>query len=162
MFFVVRYKKWRKLYQISHRMFMLRNQFQGSMFLIFWGKHSITSNCHISPSCSFTHKGHSTSMPIHTVFWLAKSSLKGPCVEWWSCMALRLVRTVSQARIWKDYLCMVTLNNWTKSTIESITRITRCIVFTWQHCKQLQEAVQIEKMISIECKWFAADPKSYS
>ena len=163
-FFVVRYKKWRKLYQISHKVFVFRNQFQRSMFLIFWGKHSITSNCHISPSCSFTHKGHSTSMPIHKVFWLAKKLSQRSLllfiyiyIEWsgsnlfaWHC---GLVSTMSQARIWKDYLCMVTLNNWTKSTVESITRFSRCIVFTWQRCKQLQEAVQIEKMISSESSW---------
>ena len=76
---------------------------------------------------------------LFTRFFGLQKALKGPCVEWWSCMALRLVRTVSQARIWKDYPCMVTLNNWTKSTVESITRFSRCIVFTWQHCKQRQE-----------------------
>ena len=91
-FWVVLYKNWRKLCQISHEMFMFRNQSQRSMFLIFRGKHSIASNSDISPSCSFTHKGHCTSMPIHTVFWLAKSCLEGPYIEWsasnlfaWQC-----------------------------------------------------------------------------
>lgn len=56
----------------------------------------------------------------------------------WHCGLGNASVTSISERIWKDYLCMVTLNNWTKSTVESITRLTRCIVFTWQQCKQWQ------------------------